>query len=187
MIKNMINIVICDLLPMERAREREREQKTSLPPFLSFLLRLFVAGYATNFKKYGVPLLLHESQLGQTVQTSSFWWTKNGWPQKQCWYIFMLFPNPKRRNNYGTTGGCWSLTWIIITLEDSEVLHAHFGNVKERSTPQVRQRGYLLSLAALGAVLLFNASSSCWGWLELRILRFNWFGFYWQHTQKWQS
>ena len=78
MIKNMINIVICDLLPMERAREREREQKTSLPPFLSFLLRLFVAGYATNFKKYGVPLLLHESQLGQTVQTSSFWWTKNG-------------------------------------------------------------------------------------------------------------
>jgi hypothetical protein len=25
-------------------------------------------------------------------------------------------------------------------------------------------------LAALGAVLLFNASSSCWGWLELRIL-----------------
>jgi hypothetical protein len=58
--------------------EREREQKTSLPPFLSFLLRLFVAGYATNFKKYGVPLLLHESQLGQTVQTSRFWWTKNG-------------------------------------------------------------------------------------------------------------
>lgn len=47
--------------------------------------------------------------------------------------------------------------------EDSEVLHAHFGNVKERSTPQVRQRGYLSSLAALGAVLLFNASSSCWG------------------------
>lgn len=37
----------------------------------------------------------------------------NGWPQKQCWYIFMPFPNPKRRNNYGTTGGCWSLTWIL--------------------------------------------------------------------------
>ena len=47
--------------------------------------------------------------------------------------------------------------------DDSELLHAHFGHVTERSTPQVRRRGYLLALAGLGAVLLFNSSSSCWG------------------------
>ena len=35
--------------------------------------------------------------------------------------------------------------------------------MKERSSPQVRYRGYLLALAALAVVLLFNASSSCWG------------------------
>lgn len=47
--------------------------------------------------------------------------------------------------------------------DNSELLHAHFGHVTERSTPQVRRRGYLLALAGLGAVLLFNSSSSCWG------------------------
>ena len=93
--------------------ERERERTKNKPPFLSFLLRLFAAGYATESQRNIMGfLLLHKSQLGQTVQTSFFWWTKNGWPQKQCWYIFMLFPNPKRRNNYGTTGGCWSLTFF---------------------------------------------------------------------------
>eukprot|EP00438_Fugacium_kawagutii_P004213 Skav215945 [mRNA] locus=scaffold226:699203:702368:+ [translate_table: standard] len=47
---------------------------------------------------------------------------------------------------------------------DSSILRAHFGPVaRERSTPEARLRNYLLAVASLGAVLLFNSSSSCWG------------------------
>ena len=61
--------------------------------------------------------------------------------------------------------------------DDSELLHAHFGHVTERSTPQVRRRGYyLLALAGLGAVLLFNSSSSCWGCInDVSLGKHRWF------------
>jgi hypothetical protein len=43
MIKNMINIVICDLLPMERARERERTKNK--PASISLFSLAVVCGW----------------------------------------------------------------------------------------------------------------------------------------------
>lgn len=153
----------------ERYRERERES-LHFSLFSCGCLWLDMPQIQTNMGF----LLLHESQLGQTVQTSNFWWTKNGeWLTSKTVLIHIYAVSEPQTKKQLRNHGRLLKSHMNLTLEDSEVLHAHFGNVKERSTPQVRQRGYLLSLAALGAVLLFNASSSCWGWLELRILRFN--------------
>ena len=188
MIKNMINIVtsICDLLPMERARERENKKQASISLFSLAVVCGWIC-YRKPKKYYGVPLT-SQVTVGSNCSNLIFLVDKEWLTPKTVLIHIYAVSEPQTKKQLRNHGRLLkSHIFFIITLEDSEVLHAHFGNVKERSTPQVRQRGYLLSLAALGAVLLFNASSSCWGWLELRILRFNWFGFYWQHTQKWQS